>query len=345
MSADRTTSLRVLLIGGSGLLGGPAREALLAAGHSVSVLTRGARQLPARERLRLLRADRKDGAALAAALGGQSFDLTVDFLAYDAADVTRLFSVPGFVPGRVIMISTGQVYLVTDGQRPPFREPDAAAPTIAEPAPGTRAWHNWTYGMGKRAAEAALAREAAARGVSALALRLPVVQGESDGQSSRRLWAWLQRMRDGGPVLLPEGGAQPVSFVYAGDVAKALARLATEPSWPAMPALNLAQPGEGPLRAFLELAARCAGLRPSFVTVSAAQLEAAGLAETCAPYWGRWCSRLNPAAAAALGLRTSGPEEYLPGVVRAHLERPPSEPHEGYARRAEEIALAAKLGS
>lgn len=335
---------RVLLLGGSGLLSGAAREAFLAAGSEVTVVSRGLKPLPPHPRLRALRADRRDAASLAAVLSGERFDFAADFLAYDAADVERLLAVPGFSPGRLVMISTGQVYLVTRDQRPPFAEAAAAAPLIPEPEPDTRDWQNWTYGMGKRAAEAALAAGAAARGIPALALRLPVVQGEADGENSRRLWAWLQRLRDGGPVLLPDGGAQPVRFVYAGDAALALLRLAGPGAWPALPALNLAQPGETSLREFLELAAGCGGLKPRFVPVSGARLTAAGLDGSCAPYWGRWCSRPDPAAALALGFAARGPRDYLPLVVRAHLERPPALAHEGYARRAEELALAARLG-
>lgn len=335
---------RVLLIGGSGLLGGPAREAFLAAGHEVTVLTRGGRELPPHPRLRALRADRKDPAALAAALKDAEFDFTADLLAYTAADVAGLFAAPGFRPGRLVMISTGQVYLVTEGKTPPFREEDSEAPVIPEPPAGTRAWYNWEYGLGKRAAEAELLKISGERGVRALALRLPVVQGEADGFTSRRLWAWLQRMRDGGPVLLPGGGADPVRFVYAGDAAAALVRLAAGEGWPAGPALNLAQPAETTLKEFLGLAADAAGFKPKFVPVSAAGLERAGLDESAAPFWGRWCSRPDPSAALALGFKTRMPAEYLPGVVRAHLESPPP-PHEGYARRAAELALAARLAA
>lgn len=333
--------MRVLLLGGAGTLSAPAREAFLAAGHDVSVVSRGSRPLPPNPKLRYLTADRRDAASLEAVLAGEKFDFTCDFLAYDGDDVSRLFRVPGFSPGRLVMISTGQVYLVTEGKKPPFREADSAASTLPEPEHDTRAWHNWVYGMGKRAAEETLHAEASARGVPALALRLPVVQGEADG--SLRLWAWLERMRDGGPVLLPDGGAQPVRFVYAGDAAAALLRLAEIDDWPAMPALNLAQPADIPLKEFLRLAAGLAGLRPRFVPVTGGELEKAGLADTCAPYWGRWCSRLDPSAAFALGFISRGPEEYMSSVVRAHMENPPASSHPGYARRAEELALAAKM--
>ncbi len=45
MDVGNTSGLRVLLLGGSGLLSGAAREAFLAAGHYVTVVTRGARPL------------------------------------------------------------------------------------------------------------------------------------------------------------------------------------------------------------------------------------------------------------------------------------------------------------
>lgn len=336
-------SKKILLLGSSGLLSGAALEAFLAAGHSVTALSRGTRPPPAHPRLRLLRADRKDPAALAAALKGEAFDFTADFLAYDAADVESLLSVPGFSPGRLVMISTGQVYLVTRDQRPPFREEASEAPVLPEPERGTRDWHNWVYGMGKRAAEEALLRLGQRLGLRTLALRLPVVQGERDWENSRRLWAWLERMKDGGPVLLPDGGSGPVRFVYAGDAAAALARLAEAPGWPSRAALNLAQPAETTLKEFLQLAADCAGLKPRFVPVAAAELAAAGLDGSIAPYWGRWCSRPDPSAAFALGLAARGPERYLAGVVLAHLRAAPPLSHEGYAHRPVELALAARL--
>src|SRR5712691_11328960 len=105
--------MRILLLGGSGLLSGAARETFLAAGHDVSVLARGGRPLPAHPRLTALLGDRRDAASLVAALRGQRYDFTADFLAFDDADVARLLAVHGFAPGRLVMISSGQVYLVT----------------------------------------------------------------------------------------------------------------------------------------------------------------------------------------------------------------------------------------
>ena len=345
--------MRILLLGGSGLLSGAAREALLAAGHDVTVLSRGERALGEAPRLVHVRADRREEAALAGVLGRERFDFTADFLAYDAPDVTRLLSVTGFSPGRIVMISSGQVYLVGAAPHPPSCEADGDQPLSPEPEPGTRDHDEWRYGVAKRAAEAALRFGAGARGIPALALRLPVVQGEADGSNSRRLWAWIERLRDGGSVLLPEAGVQRVRFVYAADVAAALVTLAERKTWPTQPALNLAQPDECTLREFLELLGELVGQvaelagapehRNRFVSVSEQALMSAGLADTCAPYWGRWCSRPDPSAALEYGLATRKLADYLPGVVRAHIERSSVHSHPGYARRADELALAARL--
>ena len=333
--------MRILLLGGSGLLSSAARRAFVRAGHDVSVLSRGERAVA--PGVRHLPADRRDAALLRAALEGERFDFTADFLAFGGGDVERLLAVPRFSPGRLVAISSGQVYLVTTTPEPPFREEAAERPLMGEPAAGTRDHDEWKYGMGKRAMEAALAR---ATGPEALALRIPVVQGEEDRDGSRRLWAWIERMLDEGPVLLPEDGRQVVRFVYACDVADALLALAGAPAWPAERALNFAQPDELPLREFVERVAVLADASPRFVDVDRATLERAGLADSCAPYWGRWCSRPDPARAIEqLGVRPHGVAEYLPRVVRAHLDSPRPASHPGYARRAEEIALARALGA
>jgi len=123
-------------------------------------------------------------------------------LASIVSEVTRVMCDTVFVAGdplergeslcrRLVMISSGQVYLVTASPRPPFREADSEAPLMPEPPAANRDHAEWVYGMGKRAAEAALGAAAASRGWSTLALRLPVVQGEADGSGSRRLWGWL----------------------------------------------------------------------------------------------------------------------------------------------------------
>jgi len=329
-------AVRVLLVGGSGFIGGHVARALVAAGHRVTVMSRGTRPLPAGTEP--LHADRADARSIAAALEGRRWDITFDFTAFDAGDVERLLLVPYAALGRYVMISTGQVYLVTDGARPPYREPDSAHPLRPEPAADADDHPSWAYGVGKRRAESALLALRATHGVRATILRLPNIQGEGDG--SLRLWAWLERFLDGGPVLLPDGGVGPARPLYVGDVARLASQLVNG-LVPREPVYNLAQPETVTVRELLERIARAAGVTPRFVEVPWDELFAAGLNGDCAPYASRWSSVLDPSRAASeWGFAGTRLDDYLPAVVRWHLEHRPVRSHVGYATRARERAIA-----
>ena len=134
----------------------------------------------------------------------------------------------------------------------------------------------------------------ASHGMRATVLRLPIVHGESD--PTLRLWAYLERMLDGGPLLLPEGGASSTRFLYAGDVAEVL-RTLLESESPSELVYNLAQPDVVTLREFLERVARAAGVTPRFATRSAEEAATAGLDPGFSPLSGPWSSVLDPARA------------------------------------------------
>ena len=334
-----TDGQRVLVVGGSGFLGGHVVRALVAAGHRVTVLSRGVRPAPAEAEP--LNADRRDTASLAAALEGRRFDFTVDFAAYDAGDIERLLLIPYAALGRYVMISTGQVCLVTSAPHMPYREEDSEHPLIPEPPAGTPDHREWAYGVGKRRAEGVLLSLRATHGMRAIILRIPVMLGEGD--SSLRTWAYLERMLDGGPLLVPEGGSGPVRFLYAGDLARVVARLVTTPP-PRSAGYHLAQPDMPTRREVLERMAALAGVPPRLVDASDAELAAAGLDRSCSPYSGPWVSVLDPARAAGeWGFLARRLDEYLPEIVRWHLENRPARSHAGYVRRGGELELAARL--
>lgn len=337
-------SKQVLVIGGTGFIGAPVVRALVAGGHDVTVLARGGRS-PQASAARVVTADRDDAGAMAAGLGGERFDLIVDLLVFDRGHVEGVFAIPRLEFDRYAFISSGQVYLVGDERHPPYRESESARPLMAEPTAGTRDHREWAYGVGKRNAEAAARELGSRRGVATTALRLPVVQGANDG--SRRLWAYLQRLLDGGPLLLPDGGHNPVRFVWSEDVGRALVALLDRPPGAvASDAYNLAQPDEPTLRELLERVAALAGITPAFVPCDEAALTLAGLDHQVSPYSGRWCSRPDPGLAARdLGWVGTPSSTWLPEVVAAHLT-PASRSgpaHPGYAHRATELALARTL--
>jgi nucleoside-diphosphate-sugar epimerase len=150
-------------------------------------------------------------------------------------------------------------------------------------------------------------------------------------------------MLDGSPIVLPVGGARPVRFLHAGDLARVLAWLAVSPV-PRGATYNLAQPEVVSLREFLERVARAASVKPRFIDVSWDECRAAGLDEEFSPYAGAWVSVLDPSRAATeWGFMGTRLDDYLPGVVRWHLRHRPDTSHPGYAQRARERELASRL--
>ena len=123
--------MKTLAIGGTRNLGPSLVDALLEAGHRVSLFNRGITPGVLPDSVERLTGDRSDAAQLGAALGRREFDLVVDTTLYtgtDAASVVRILK--GRV-GRYVFLSTGQVYLVRVGLERPYRE---------EQYPGTSGW-------------------------------------------------------------------------------------------------------------------------------------------------------------------------------------------------------------
>jgi len=106
----KSTKAKVLILGGSGFVSGVLAKRAIAAGHEVSVVTRGERPLPSGAHS--IRADRTDRAAFRRVFEGisEGFDLIVDCICYtedDAAQDVELFS--GRC-NRFVFISTDSVY-------------------------------------------------------------------------------------------------------------------------------------------------------------------------------------------------------------------------------------------
>src|SRR5262249_9631300 len=150
------------------------------------------------------------------------FDAAVDVSAYARGDTESAVRALGGRVGRLVHIGTGQVYLVRRGASVPAREEDYDGPLVPEPDDAEdRA--EWEYGIGKRGCEDALEAARNERGFPSVRLRIPIVHGERDPK--HRMTAYLARLADGKPVLLPEGGRFPARHVDVRDVAGTVARL------------------------------------------------------------------------------------------------------------------------
>lgn len=329
--------MRVLVVGGTRFVGPLLAWRLLAAGHRVTLFNRGTLPDPFGDRVERLRGDRATS-DFERLLASRDFDAAVDFAAYTGEDGGRAAEVLGGRVGHYLMVSSGQVYLVREGCPRPAREADYDGPLMPRPADPAEAVE-WDYGKGKRDCEDALAAAFAASRFAATRVRIPMVNGERD--HFRRLEAYLWRLLDGGPLLLPDGGVHATRHVYGDEVARFLASILGR-SETFGQAYNLAQEETPTLADLLGRLRALVGSTAALVPVPADQLLAAGIAPAdISPFSTRWMSFLDPARARGeMGFRHQPLDEYLGRIVASFMAHPPPSPPEGYRHRAVERDIA-----
>jgi 2'-hydroxyisoflavone reductase len=191
--------IRTLVVGGTGFLGSAIVSSALAAGHEVSILTRG--QTTALAGVTPLVADRFGPMA---ALQGQDFDLVFDTCAFVPGAVEHLLK--AVQPRRYVMISSVSVHDRFD--RPDLTEASPVPEATADDMIPFRAvdFAKWgqvpvrpeSYGPLKRSCELAAITAVADR---AIILRAGLLVGAGD-RSDRLTW-WVRRLDQGGRIPVP----------------------------------------------------------------------------------------------------------------------------------------------
>ncbi|HZD94054.1 MAG TPA: SDR family oxidoreductase [Candidatus Sulfotelmatobacter sp.] len=330
--------MRSLVIGGTRNLGPSIVQALLQQGHDVAVFNRGqtADDLP--RQVERLRGDRTDHEQLRQVLGSREFDLVIDTTLYNGAEAEAVLELFADRVGRYLFLSTGQVYLVRLGVERPFKEADYPGPVMNEPPITNESDHaNWVYGFEKRAAEDVFARAWEQRRFPFTSLRLPIVNSERDHYD--RLYGYFLRLRDGGPILAPDGEGLPLRHVYGEDVTQAIVRAAaTDQSKGG--AYNIGQDETQSLQAFLELLAELILCPLKIIRVPRERLAHEGLLPDCSPFSGRWMSSLdNTRSKEELGMAYTPVHAYLKKLI-SYFEAAPARTIDGYLQRARELEMA-----
>lgn len=330
--------MNILVIGGTRNLGHLLVQRLLDAGQSVTILNRGRSRDELPDRVERLRADRTNPQQLEQALAGRTFDAVVDNTVYHGHEAETIIRLLDDRVGHYIFLSSGQVYLVREGIERPFSEADYDGRLMPTPKPTTYSYEEWSYGMGKREAEDAFAAAWRERGFPYTSLRLPMVNGERD--YFNRLYGYVLRLQDGGPIIVPSAPNFPLRHVYAGDVVTAIMTLILSGQGKGR-AYNIAQDETVSLREFLTLLSESLGTNPpEIVPVTRGVLEAHGFLPDCSPFSEYWMSELdNTLSKIDLGLTYTPLATYLDYLanefVRRDLPRPVS-----YRRRHSEKMLA-----
>jgi len=335
--------MRSLIIGGTRNLGPFIVQALLQEGHEITVFNRGQTPDDLPVQIERLHGDRRDLPQLQAGLRGRSFDVVIDTTLYTGAEAETAVNVFRDRVGRYIFISTGQVYLVRLGVQRPFKESDYSGPVMPEPPKADESEHsNWLYGFDKRQAEDVFSRAWNEYQFPFTSLRLPMVNSERDHYD--RLYGYFLRLRDGGPLLVPDDvpsdGGAAVRHVYGDDVVQAIMRLIKSDKGRG-DAYNIGQDESVSLKHFMELMAGLMKVPLQLKPASRASLMQAGLLPDCSPFSSLWMSALeNVRSKTELGMRYTPLDVYLEKLLAFYAATSPRQ-IEGYRQRTRELDFAA----
>lgn len=332
--------MRILIIGGTRNIGHFLTNALLNAGHRVTILNRGKTRDELPEEVERLRADRTIPLQLETALQGREFDVVVDNALYNGREAETIIRLLKGRVGHYIFISSGQVYLVREGAERPFVEDAYEGRLMPPPKPTTYSYEEWQYGIEKRQAEDALAAAWQEHGFPFTSLRLPMVNSERD--HFQRLYNYILRLKDGGPILVPSTPNFPLRHVYAADVVEVICTL-IDTGLGKGRAYNISQDETRTLDEFLTLLGEIVGVQPEIVRIKRDLLEANGFLPDCSPFSERWMSELdNRRSKDELGMDYTPLRTALESIVRHYEANEPPRPV-SYRRRHAEKLFAAQL--
>lgn len=207
--------LRILLLGGTGFIGPHLVHRIVTRGHELTLFNRGRSQPGLHAELftglENLVGDR--GGDLSA-LEGRSWDVVIDNSGYTPDEVGATAELLKNSVRQYLFTSTRGVYAH-------FRDPvDEGSPVGIEGVPDTA----WTgYGPLKALAEREIhARFPRGTGI----VRPPIITGPLD--NTDRFTFWYRRVDDGGEVMAPGDGTDPIQYIDVRDLADFVVRMAEE---------------------------------------------------------------------------------------------------------------------
>jgi nucleoside-diphosphate-sugar epimerase len=299
--------MKILVVGGTRLLGKAVVMELFRAGHAVTVLSRAKAAPPAG--IEFCREDREPGIRR---LAGKQFDVVIDFLAYEGSAVRDALS--ALADAGYILVSSTWMARLCPGM--------AADAVVSGPAPGaveqlpvvTR-----KYLLGKLGAEAECL-SFRSRGRAASVLRLPIFWDVRE--HTGRLDFYCARVLDGAPSICVDGGHNRAQILWVADAASVIAAwcqvAAERPIWEALPDEGI------PVRKVVEAVGAGLGVRPSIVDISREELAARlpGFLDA-EPLWREQSRTLTEANIfRRVSMRASAPADWLSRVSSHYNSMP-----------------------
>jgi nucleoside-diphosphate-sugar epimerase len=210
------SSLRVLFIGGSGIISSACSWLAADRGIELFVLNRGVslhRPLPAQATV--LHGDARDPVSVRAAVGNREFDAVVNWVAFTPGHVQADIEAFRGRTGQYVFISSASAY-----QTPPARLPVTESTPLRNPF--------WQYSRDKIACEELLTRAYRDEGFPATIVRPSHTYDKTlvpfDGG-----WTVLGRMRQGKPVVVHGDGTSLWTLTHHADFARGFVPLLGHP--------------------------------------------------------------------------------------------------------------------
>jgi nucleoside-diphosphate-sugar epimerase len=226
-------SMKLLVLGGSGVISRAIVAEAVAAGHEVTVFNRGRRSVQLPYSVRMLQGDKQDRDSFAHIMASEHFDAVIDMICYTEEDARHLLSVFGGRVQQLIVTSTSAAY----------KRPFNAVP-VKESREQLLAQPGYDYGYNKACMERyllpALAAQPGAAGGPAFIDGKGPAQADANGSAItvirpsltfgegsanvgvlRQNIGVLRRIQAGKELISFGDGTMPWSFTWAGDLAKA----------------------------------------------------------------------------------------------------------------------------
>lgn len=199
--------MNILVLGGTRLFGKKLVELCLQNGHNVTILTRGHSGNPFGTKVRQLIVNRDDADSLSQALSSTTWDIVYDNICYSPNEAFKICEILEGKTKKLVFTSTLSTYEI-DGT---VKTEEDFNPFNYEIRMGNS--DDFSYGEGKRLAEAVLFKEAT---FPVVAVRFPIVMGVND--YTRRLHFHVERILQEQPISLPNIEAK-MSFITDDEAA------------------------------------------------------------------------------------------------------------------------------
>jgi nucleoside-diphosphate-sugar epimerase len=198
--------MKVLFIGGSGVISSACSQLAVSRGIDLTLLNRGQATRPIPEGARVVHGDVRDRASMERALGKATFDAVVDWVAFVPEQVEADLSLFEGRTGQYVFISSASAY----------QKPLSSLP-ITESTP----LHNpfWGYSRAKAACEERLMRAYGQTGFPVTIVR-PSHTYDRTGVPLLGHWTDVDRMRKGNKVIVHGDGTSLWVLTHHSDFAK-----------------------------------------------------------------------------------------------------------------------------